>query len=115
MHLDERQLALDRAVMAKRAGTHGEIDDPVDRNQPLELVLDLVEHVRRAAGDDGDAREMRLMFRFRNGQALDVVASAGEQADDPGENARLVVDENRKRMRFWCLGIRCNEICRAGC
>ncbi|MNY46865.1 hypothetical protein D3C86_1820860 [compost metagenome] len=43
---------------------------------------------------------MRLMFGLGNRQAFDVVATAGKQADDPGENTRLVADENRQRMIF---------------
>src|SRR5678810_1160329 len=40
----------------------GQVDDTMHRHQPLELVLDLLDHHRRAAGDDGDAREMLLVL-----------------------------------------------------
>ena len=33
-------------------------------------------------------------------QGFDVVAAPGEQADDPGEDARLVVDDNRQGVRL---------------
>ena len=41
-------------------------------------------------------------------------AAAGEETDDAGENARLVVDEDRKRMALGRCGFRRNEIGGAG-
>ena len=35
-----------------------------------------------------------------DGQALDIVAAAGEQPDDARQHARLVVDQHRDRMAF---------------
>ena len=93
--LDQRHFALDRPFLAEFAGPHRQIDDAVNRHDALELRLDLLQHLRRAARDDGDARQMRLMLGLRDRQALDIVAAAGEQADDAGKHARLVVDENR--------------------
>ena len=90
--LDQRQLALERPAL------RGEVGDRMDRHQALKLVLDLGQHHRRAGGHDGDPRQVLGVLGLRDGQALDVVAAAGEQADDPGQHARLVVDEDRKRV-----------------
>src|SRR3546814_4534339 len=49
--------------------------------------------MRRAAGDDGDARKMRLVLGFGNGEAFDIIAPAGKQADDTRQHARLVVNQ----------------------
>jgi hypothetical protein len=46
-----RQFALDRAAGQRH------VDDAVDRDHAVELVFDLLDHHRRARGDDGDARE----------------------------------------------------------
>ena len=54
----------------------------VHRHHALELVLDLLEHHRRAFGDDREAREMLLVLGLGDRQALDVVAAAREQAGD---------------------------------
>ena len=43
-----------------------------------------------------------LAFHRRDGQAVDVVAAAGEQADDAREDARLVVDQDRDRRAAQC-------------
>ncbi len=93
-HLDQRQLALD-GIAADRQIRHR-----MNRHQALELALDLLQHHRGAAGDDGDARDMGFVLGLRDGQGFDVVAAPGEQADDPGEDARLVVDDNRQGVRL---------------
>ena len=41
-------------------------------------------------------------FHRRHGQAVDVVAAAGEQADDAGEDARLVVHQDGDRRAAQC-------------
>src|SRR4051794_3390846 len=78
----------------------GQVADPVDRHQPVELVLDLLDDHAGAAGDDGDARNLLFRIDLRHGQALDVVATAGEQADDTGQHARLVIDQDGNRVLF---------------
>ena len=78
----------------------GEIGDAVHRDQPVELVPDLLQHRARAGRHDGDARQVLLVLRLRYGEALDVVAAAGEKPDDAREHARLVVDEHGERMRL---------------
>ncbi len=66
------------------------------RHQPLEMRLDLLDHARRPGCDDRDSRDMRLVMRLRDGQALDIVATAREQAGDAREHAGLVVDDHRE-------------------
>ena len=46
---------------------------------------------------------MRLVLGLRNGERVDIVAAAREQADDAGQDARLVVDDDGKRMRLGRL------------
>src|SRR5882757_7975186 len=64
-----RQLALDRAPGQRH------VDHAVHRNHAVELVLDLLDHHRRAGGDDGDARDVLLVLGLRNRETLDVVAA----------------------------------------
>ncbi|MBS0524627.1 MAG: hypothetical protein JSS04_13445 [Proteobacteria bacterium] len=87
--LHQRQFALDVRAL------HRQVVHLVHRHQPVELRLDLLDHHRRAGGDDGDARQVLGRVGLGHRQALDVVAAAGEQPDHPGENARLVVDQHR--------------------
>ena len=51
------------------------------RHEAVELVLDLLDHHRRAARDDGDAAAMAFGVGLGDRQAFDVVAAAREQAD----------------------------------
>src|SRR5208282_3553476 len=68
-----------------------------------ELILDLLDHHRRAAGDDGDARQVLLVLGLGDGERVDVVAAAGEQPDHARQHARLVVDEHTERARLDAL------------
>jgi hypothetical protein len=68
--------------------------DIVDRHQTSELGLDLLDHRGCAGGDDGDAREVAQLVGLGHGQALDIVAAPGEQADDAGQHTGFVVDQN---------------------
>ena len=78
----------------------GQVGDPVDRDQPLELGADLVDHRRRPVGDDGDPAE-RVAFRdVGHGQAVDVVAAGGEQPGDLGKDPGLVVDHDGQDVAF---------------
>ena len=43
---------------------------------------------------------LRAWIDLGDGQAFDVVAASGEQADDPGEDAGLVVDQNGDGVLF---------------
>ena len=92
--LDQRQFTLDMRAFV------GQVAHPVDRHQPVELVLDLLDDHAGAAGHDGDARHLLLGIDLGHGQAFDVVATAGEQADDTGQNARLVIDQDGDRVLF---------------
>ncbi|EXU84165.1 hypothetical protein AX23_00915 [Brucella melitensis 548] len=100
--------------MAKRGGAVAQIHHAMHRNDARKLMADLVQHMRRAARNDGDARKVALMFGFRHRQALDIIATAGKQADDAGKNARLIIDEDCKRVGFGRLGFGSNEIGRSG-
>src|SRR5262245_2970338 len=96
-HLDHRELALDRV-----AGK-GHIDNVMHRNEPVQLILDLLDHHRRAGGYDRDQREMLPVLGLRHGQRLDIVAAAGKQADHACKHAGLVINQYRKRMRLRFL------------
>jgi hypothetical protein len=87
-HLDHRQFAGD----GRAAGA--QIDDAMHRHQPLELIFDLFEDHRGAAGDDGDAGEVLLVLGLGDSQGIDVVAAAGKQTDYPRQHPRLVVDQH---------------------
>src|SRR4029450_12735231 len=102
-HLDHGEFALD-----VRSG-YGHVDDAVHRHEPVELILDLLDHHRRAARHDSDAREVLLVLGFGDRERIDVVAAAGEEADHPRQHARLVVDPHRQGMGLgplrdsgWC-------------
>ena len=58
-------------------------------------MADLLDDLRRAGGDDGDARKMRLVRHLGDRQAFDVIAASREHADDASENAGLIVDQHR--------------------
>jgi hypothetical protein len=57
-HLDQRQLALERLALA------GEVMHPMHRDQPLELQLDLGQHLGRCHGHHGDPAETLLVLGF---------------------------------------------------
>jgi hypothetical protein len=76
------------------------------RHQPVELIFDLFQHHRRAARDNGDAREVLLVFGFRNRERVDIVAASGEQPDDARQNAGLVIDEDAQGASFDALACR---------
>src|SRR4029077_1830328 len=72
----------------------GEVAHRVYRHEAPQLRLDLLDDHGRAGGHHGDAREALLAVDLGYGEALDVVAAAGEQADHAGEYAGLVVHEH---------------------
>jgi len=59
---------------------------------------DLLQRRGPRGGDDRDAADLLVGGDLAHRQAFDVVAARGEQAGDPGEDARLVVDDHRERM-----------------
>ena len=96
--LDQRELALDMRPL------DGQIGDLVDRHELVEQRLDLLDHLRGAGGHDVDPRAAARAVDLRYGQAVDVVAAAREQADHPGQHARLVVDQDGDRVALLLLG-----------
>ena len=70
----------------------------MDGHDAAELRDDLLDDLRRAGGDHGDARAVPLMVHLRDRQALDVVAAPGKEADDAREHAGLVVHDDRERV-----------------
>ena len=81
-------------------------DDPVDRHQAAKLRLDLFDDHFRAGRDDGDARQAFFDVDLGHGQAFDVVAAPGKQADDAGQTPGFVVDQhgNGMEVNCWYLG-----------
>src|ERR1035437_1985651 len=97
LDLDHGELALDRAASERH------VHDAVHRHQAVELVLDLLDHHRRAGGDRGDQRQMLGVLGLRHRQRLDIIAAAGDQAEYAREHAGLVVDQHRERMALRLL------------
>src|SRR6478609_3355401 len=90
LDLDEQQLAVDR-------GRAVELDDLADLHQLVELLGHLLE--RRALDVDHDRHPGHLGVLGRTDrEGVDVEAAAAEQAGDPGEHARLVLDQDRQRV-----------------
>jgi len=85
------------------AGGIGDVDHLHHGHEAEELLLDLLEHMVGAGGDDGDARLVSVAVDLGDRERLDVVAARGEQADDAGEDARLVVDDAGERALFHAL------------
>ena len=92
--LHEAQLALHRIARER------EIDDPVHWHEPLELALDLLDDAVGAGGHDGDARDMRLVLRLGDRQALDVVAAARNR---PAMRARTPGSLSTTTASVWRL------------
>src|SRR3972149_3469853 len=86
-HLDEHQLALDVLGL-------GKIDHLHHVDQLVELLGDLLDHVLGAGGDDGHARQRRILRR-RDGERFDVVAARGKQPRDARQRPGLVLDQHR--------------------
>ena len=86
--LEQRQLARDRLVGLEVADL-----DHVD--ELVQLLGDLVDRVRRAVDGQRDPRD-RLVVGRADGERVDVEAAPREQAGDPGEDARLVLDQQRQ-------------------
>ena len=108
--LDQSEFTRDRLVLTKFPCPERQIDDAMDRHDALELMADLLQHMWRAARDDGDARQMLVMLGLGDCQALDVVAAAGKQPDDTRQHARLVVNQHRQRACFGALRLLGDEI-----
>ncbi len=66
----------------------------MDWNHAVKLGFDLFDHRRSSSGYDGDTGQMALVVGFGNCQAVDVIATAGKQADDAGQHASLVINDH---------------------
>ncbi len=105
-HLDHGELALEMRAR------DGHVDHAVHRHQPLELVLDLLDHHGRAARHDGDARQVLGMLGLGDRERVDIVAAPREQADDARQHAGLVVDQHRQSVGLDLLRDRRSRIMR---
>ena len=97
--LEHPQLALDAWPF------NGQIVHTVNRYDPPKLGLDLLDHGRCAAGDDGDTRPMTFVIDFGDSQAVDIIAPARKQTDDARQHAGLIFDQNRQRMTLLQLSV----------
>src|ERR671936_295620 len=97
--LDQRELPLDRVAW-------NELRDPEHVDELVHLLLDLRERRVVAIDAQRDPRDLGLLGRT-DGQALDVEATAREHVRDPGEHARLVLDEDGERVRH-CTTASCS-------
>ena len=74
--------------------------DLVHRYNPPQLRLDLLDHLRRARGNDGDAAEVTGVVDLCHGEAVDVVSTARKQTDDARQHAGFVLDQYGQRVAF---------------
>src|SRR5215218_5367082 len=86
--LEQRELARDGLRRLEVADL-----DHVD--ELVQLLGDLVDRVHRPVERERDARE-RLYVGRADGERVDVEAAAGEQPGDPGQDARLVLHQDRE-------------------
>ena len=68
-------------------------------HQAVELGLDLLDHHLGSGSDDVDAAARAGFVHRGHGEAVDVVAPAGEQPDDAGQDASLVLHQDRDGRR----------------
>src|SRR5262249_19349668 len=97
LDLDHCEFAFDR-IAGKR-----HVDNVMHGHKSVELVLDLLDHHRRARRNDRDQRQVLPVLGFRNRQGLDVVSATSEQTDNARQHARLVIDQHRERVGFRFL------------
>ncbi|MPM65127.1 hypothetical protein SDC9_112019 [bioreactor metagenome] len=107
---------LDHDQLALQAPRLGHLIHALDIDELAHLLLDLLDSRTVAADYDGDAAD-RLVLRFSDRQAVDVVASSGEQGDDTHQDTGVVVDQDGQCVAVfctihvmfvsfvWCLGI----------
>ena len=86
--LEQRQLARDRVGRL-------EVADLQDVDELVQLLGDLVDRVQRTVERQRDPRQVLVVGRA-DGQRVDVEAAPREQAGDPGQDAGLVLDEDRE-------------------
>ena len=61
----------------------------------MELLGDLVDRVDRAVERERDPRDVGILGRADR-ERVDIEAAAAEEAGDPGEDARAVLDQQRE-------------------
>ena len=88
--LDEQKLALDGLA-------RGELRESQHVDEFVHLLLDLLERLSIAIDTERDPRNVGALGRA-DGEALDVEAAPHEQTRDAHQNARLVLNVNRKRV-----------------
>ena len=97
--LDEQQLAVDRPGAV-------ELDDLDHLDELVELLGDLLERGLVDVDHDGHPRDLGVLGRA-DGEAVDVVAAAREQARDAGQDAGLVLDQDGQGVLVAGARIRC--------
>jgi len=102
--LEQRQFALNRWPF------NSQIMHFVHDDHAFQLGLDLGNHLRCARGHNRDARTVAKMVNFGHGQAVDIVATGREQADDAGQNARFIVNADGKGVCLYHFGIRVAQV-----
>src|SRR6185312_396856 len=85
------ELQQDELTLEVLAGRH--VLHAHDVHDFVELIDDLLDDRIRAAGDQREARDGRIVSG-RNGERLDVVAPRGEESGDPAEGAGLVLQQD---------------------
>src|SRR5882724_2172510 len=86
--LDQHELALHRLRRL-------ELNDLDDVDQLVELLRHLLKRVLLAVHHDGHPGDLRVLGRSDR-ERLDVEAAPGEQAGDPDQDARFVLDQDRE-------------------
>ncbi len=85
-----------------RAG-FGQVDDLVDRHEPFQLCMDLVDHRRRAIGYDRDPADSVVLRNVGHSQAVDVITARSEQPGDLRQYASFIVNGDGQDVPL-CLG-----------
>lgn len=101
--LDQRQLALERPLLAEPRAL---IDRPihaVHRHDTLELVLDLLQNMWRRAAHDGDARQV-FSCSVSETVRLSMRQPRPDEVDT-GKHARLVVDKYGECVSGVCVSL----------
>jgi hypothetical protein len=89
-HLDEHELALDGVVALQ-------LHHLDDVDQLVELLRHLLEGSHLSVDDDRHPRDGRTLG-LPHRQGRDIEAAAGKQPRDPGQDARLVLHQDRQRV-----------------
>src|SRR5208282_1643580 len=96
--LYDHHLAIDRLDVL-------EVGDFDHRDELVELLVDLLDDLIVAGGDQHDPRDRRIERILVHGQGLDVKAAARKQSGHACEHAEFVFNQNRYRMT--CHAVAC--------